>query len=115
MSKFNAVVLTAADGTQVHFVTRGRAKTPMMDEIVEYLNENGIVLIDLEAEAKAEEAALVNWAPANNKLFLKELREGLTWCSSKYGVSEHVIESYIKAKMPHINESFYKRRLVDGQ
>lgn len=115
MSKFNAVVLTAADGTQVHFVTRGRAKAPTMDEINEYLVENDILLMDLEAETRAEEEALKSWKPPSNKLFLSELsRDGLTWMASKYGVSEHVLESYVRNCMPHINSSFYTREKGHG-
>jgi len=109
MSKFNAVVLTAADGTQIHFVTRGRAKPPLMDEIVEYMNDNDILLHDLEAEVKAEEELMENWKPANNKLFFSELRSGLAAMTTKYGVSEQVMESYLRRVAPHVNVHIYNK------
>lgn len=110
MSKFNAVVLTAADGTQVHFVTRGRAKPPEMDEIMAYFEENNITLADLEAEAKAAE----DWRPPNERVFLTDLRSGLLFCSNKYGVDETTIETYVRNMAPHINLNVYSRGNKNG-
>lgn len=101
MSRFNAIVFTATDGTQVHFVTRGKAKSPTADEIVEYFNENNIYLVDIEKE-KA-------WEPPNERVFLTDLRSGLVFCSSKYGVTESTIENYVRTMAPHITSSFLKR------
>ena len=106
MSKFNAVVLTAADGTLVHFVTRARAKAPTMDEILEYLNENDIHLVDLEKEK--------DWEPPNQRVFLTDLRSGLLFCSNKYGVTEATIEKYVRHMAPHINMNIYSRSKKDG-
>jgi len=106
MSKFNAIVLTATDGTQVHFVTQGRAKLPTMDKIVEYFNENDIYLVDLEKEK--------DWIPPNERVFLTDLRSGLVFCSNKYGVAEETIESYVRRMAPHITSSFLHRRKEDA-
>jgi hypothetical protein len=109
MSKFNAVVLKAQDGTQVHFVTRGKSKKPTMDEVIDYMNENNIILANLESEIK-EEA----WKPSNGRVFLSDLRFGLEFCSNKYGVSKSSIEKYITDNAPHINVEYYNRKDGDG-
>jgi len=101
MAKFKALKFTTTDGTQVHFVTRAKAKPILMAEIVEYLTENKLYLIDLDREK--------DWEPPNKKVFLTDLRSGLVFCSQKYGVSETVIESYVRNIAPHLNTNFYDR------
>jgi hypothetical protein len=106
MTKFNAKIFTATDGTQVHFITRTRGKLISEDEMMEYAKEVGLVTTPEEAEK--------DWKPASPKMFLIDLRSGLAFCSAKYGVSESTVERYIKEMAPHINASFYNRP-VGGQ
>lgn len=105
MSKFNSVILKAKDGTQVHFVTRGKAKAPTNEEVSEYFAEHNLAPVDEEKLADD----IKNWKPASDKMLLLDLRQGLVWCSNKYGVSESVIQSYIERTVPHLNQTYYRR------
>jgi len=101
MSKFNAKIFTVKDGTQVHFITRTRGKLISEEEMMEYAMEAGLVMTNPEEEK--------DWKPPSAKMFLIDLRSGLAFCSSKYGVSEPTIERYIREMAPHINTNFYNR------
>ncbi len=102
MSKFNATRLITLDGTQIHFVTRGRSKLPTQDEIEEYCKEQKLLLkSDFEDTEK-------DWEPPNKRVFLGDLRSGLVFCSNKYGVTEDTIERYVREMAPHINMGIYK-------
>ena len=104
MTKFNSIVVKGLDGSQIHFVTRGRSKPPTMSEVEENCKDNDIWL------AK-DIAVQLDWAPiCGNKIFLADLRQGLQYCSGKYGVSEETIQGYIKKKMPHTNPNIYRGR-----
>ena len=101
MAKFNSTVVMSIDGKELHFVTRGRSKPITMDEVDDYCKENDIWL------AK-DIAGVEDWAPVcSNKVFLGDLRQGLSHCSAKYGVSEKTIQAYIKKTMPHTNPNIY--------
>jgi len=51
VSKFKSTMLIALDGTEIHFVVRGKSKAPTLDEIQEYCKEKKIQLAsDLEDE-----------------------------------------------------------------
>ena len=101
MAKFNAVVIKAIDGTEIHFVTRGRSKEPTMDEILEYATEAGINISERSDEQ--------DWDPPNPKMFLADLRSGLAFCTQKYGITQHTLENYIREKAPHINLSSWRK------
>lgn len=106
MAKFNAVVIKAHDGTEIHFVTRGKAKSPTMDEIADYCAENNIIIVDF-----GEKKELIkNWAPPNSKVFLIDLRYGMEFCAQKYGVTEGTLQHYVKNKIPHINLDVYGKK-----
>ena len=98
MAKFNTVVMTTRSGTEVRFITRGRAKAMSQEEIQEYCIDNGLTMAFTDKE---------DWAPSNNKIFLIDLKFGLEFCSNKYGVSEDTILSYVRNVAPHMNTSVY--------
>jgi hypothetical protein len=44
-----------------------------------------------------------SWAPANRTIFMQDIRKGIPFCKSKYGVSEAKLKKYVKEALPHIN------------
>ncbi len=92
---YNSIILKTSDNKEIHFVTRGKAKKPTLDEALEYAKSAGLNIRDRDDEK--------DWGPPNPKIFLSDLRSGIEFCSNKYGVSDDTIENYIKQKAPHIN------------
>lgn len=107
MAKFNTVVMTTKDGTEVRFVTRGRAKAISKEEMQEYCVANGLAVSFTDEEE-------ADWAPANKKVFLIDLKFGLEFCSSKYGVSHDTILNHVRAIAPHLNTNVYIGGQKDG-
>ena len=78
------------------FVTRGRSKSFSIEEMEDFIENRYERTTDMSETGKAFE-------PTNMNIFMQDLKLGLNFCVSKYGVSKEDILATAKALLPHAN------------
>lgn len=103
MVKYNYFKMEV-DGKQLIFVTRGNTKPFTEKEALDFINNH------CDWDFIEEGQKCLGFEPTNTKVFTDDLKQGIDFCVSKYGVSKNSIESYIRAKMNHINPKIYEEK-----
>jgi hypothetical protein len=90
-------------GKQYHFVTRANAKPISDEEVKLYFDTNQYKdVAEGSVGVSAEKPKLVI-PDTLKKIFLSDLRIGLTFCCKKYGASEQEILDEARRLAPEIN------------
>ena len=50
------------------------------------------------------------WGPTNKNIFLQDIKSGIDFCKSKYGVTASKLVAYMKKELPHINTTKFKNK-----